>query len=85
MDLDCIEDILKALSHIPGIDHYADELRFAYDTWRQLPRDLPDPRPILEQAHTLGDLHARAQQLTGALDESLLTLRQKWTGNRAAL
>jgi hypothetical protein len=85
MDLTCIEDILNALSDIPGIGHYVDELRFAYDTWRQLPDDLPDPHPILDQVHTLGDLHTRAKQLTGMLNDSLLALRQNWTGNRATM
>ncbi len=80
MGIDWFDDLLEKASHIPGIGGEIQKLRFAYEIWR---KDPADPKPVESQAHTLDDLYNTASQLSQEFNDSLLSLRQKWTGNEA--
>ncbi len=81
MGRDWFEDLLEKGEHIPGIGGAIEKLRFAYVAWRDEPAD---PKPVQGQAQTLDDLYTTASQLSKEFNDSLLNLRQKWTGNEAS-
>jgi hypothetical protein len=80
MGIDWFDDLLEKAEHIPGIGGEIQKLRYAYEIWRKEPAD---PKPVQLQAQTLDDLYTTASQLSTELNDNLLSLRQKWTGNEA--
>lgn len=80
MGIDWIDDILQKAEGLPVLGGIAHDLRFAYEIWRI---DPPDPKPVHNQANTLDNLQSRANTLLSSFNDSLLTLRQNWTGDVA--
>ncbi len=77
---DWIDDLLQKGEGLPGIGDAIQQLRMVYDIWRNEPAN---PQPTRDQASNLDDLFHEAQQLRDQFNESLITLRQKWSGNEA--
>lgn len=80
MGSDWIDNVLQQAEGIPFLGGVAHDLRLAYDIWRE---DPPDPQPVQQQINNLDGYHNKASQLLSNFNESLLTLRQSWTGNDA--
>jgi AraC-like DNA-binding protein len=80
MGLDWIDDLLQKAEGLPVLGGIAHDLRFAYEILRA---GSPDPKPVQTQINTLESLHTRAANLLTSFNESLLTLRQSWTGEVA--
>lgn len=81
MGIDWMDDLLQQAEGTPRFSSFARQLCFAYELWRV---DPPDPQPVREQEQTLGSLSTRAAQLRAAFNDSLIALRQSWTGRSAA-
>jgi hypothetical protein len=80
MGTDWIDSLLQKAEGIPVLGGIAHDLRIAYDVWR---KDPADPQPVRSQAQNLDDFYTTATQLRSQLNDSLLNLRQKWTGDAA--
>ncbi len=80
MGIDWIDDLLQKCEGLPVLGGIAHDLRFAYEILRV---DPPDPQPVRNQTNALDNLHSRASALLSSYNESLLTLRQNWSGNVA--
>lgn len=80
MGLDWIDDLLQKAEGLPLVGGIAHDLRFAYEIMRV---DPPDPKTVQPQIDSLAGHHTKASQLLSAYNDSLLTLRQSWTGDVA--
>jgi hypothetical protein len=81
MGTDWIDSLLQKAEGIPVLGGIAHDLRIAYDVWSKEPAN---PQPVRNQAQNLDDLYNTAAQLRSQFNDSLLTLRQKWTGDAAS-
>jgi hypothetical protein len=81
---DPVDDGLNFLEqHSPGFIKGA--VHTLREGWDFVMASFPDPGVIRTQGHNLSSLHERGQKLYEEYNQSLLTLRDKWQGDLAAI